>query len=75
MSETIQYSNGIINMEDIGDIKNIYDLNSYIDNLETIEKLNDEKDELISNLKQETMYKNILIDKLIDHINEISELK
>ena len=66
MSETIY---------NIDNINNIYDLNSYIDNLETIEKLNDKKDELISNLKQENIYKTILIDKLIDHINEISELK
>ena len=69
MSENIQDIN---NIEDIG---NIYDLNSYIDNLEIIEKLNDEKDELISDLKQDNMYKTILIERLINHINEISELK
>ena len=75
MSENIQDINNIEDNGNIEDIGNIYDLNSYIDNLEIIEKLNDEKDELISNLKQENMYKNIVIDKLIDHINEISELK
>ena len=72
MSENIQDTNYI---KDIENIENIYDLSSYIDNLEAIEKLNDEKDELINNLKQENVYKNIIIEKLIDHINEISELK
>ena len=45
----------IIDIDTIEDIKNIYDLNSYINNLEIIEKLNDEKDELINNLKEENI--------------------
>jgi len=61
--------------KDISHINNIYDLNSYIDNLEIIEKINDEKDKLISDLKQDNMYKTIFIERLINHINEISELK
>tara|TARA_B100000575_G_C23024840_1_gene590191 strand:- start:500 stop:709 length:210 start_codon:yes stop_codon:yes gene_type:complete len=65
----------IIDIDTIEDIKNIYDLNSYINNLEIIEKLNDEKDELINNLKEENMYKTIIIEKLINHINVISDLK
>ena len=62
-------------IDNIKSIENIYDLSSYIDNLEIIEKINDEKDKLISDLKQENMYKTILIERLINHINEISELK
>lgn len=62
-------------IDNIKSIENIYDLSSYIDNLEIIEKINDEKDKLISDLKQENMYKSILIERLINHINEISELK
>jgi hypothetical protein len=72
MSEDISYKNDTNNIENI---KNIYDLSSYIDNLKIIEKLNDEKDKLIINLKQDNMYKTILIERLINHINEISELK
>ena len=68
-------SENIKSIEDISNIENIYDLNSYIDNLETIEKINDEKDELINNLKEENMYKTIIIEKLINHINVISDLK
>ena len=62
-------------IDNIKSIENIYDLSSYIDNLEIIEKINDEKDKLISDLKQENMYKTIFIERLINHINEISELK
>tara|TARA_Y100000768_G_C23388714_1_gene411877 strand:+ start:234 stop:443 length:210 start_codon:yes stop_codon:yes gene_type:complete len=69
MSEDISYKN------DNKNIENIYDLSSYIDNLEIIEKINDEKDKLITDLKQDNMYKTILIERLINHINEISELK
>ena len=69
MSKDISYKN------DNKNIENIYDLSSYIDNLEIIEKINDEKDKLITNLKQDNMYKTILIERLINHINEISELK
>ena len=69
MSKDISYKN------DNKNIENIYDLSSYIDNLEIIEKINDEKDKLITDLKQDNMYKTILIERLINHINEISELK
>lgn len=68
-------SENIKSIEDISNIENIYDLNSYIDNLETIEKINDEKDELINTLKEDSMYKTIIIKKLINHIDEISKLK
>ena len=69
MNKDISYKN------DNKNIENIYDLSSYIDNLEIIEKINDEKDKLITDLKQDNMYKTILIERLINHINEISELK
>tara|TARA_Y100000741_G_scaffold77218_3_gene56340 strand:- start:4255 stop:4464 length:210 start_codon:yes stop_codon:yes gene_type:complete len=69
MSKDISHTDNIKNME------NIYDLSSYIDNLEIIEKINDEKDKLISDLKQDNIYKTILIERLINHINDISELK
>lgn len=68
-------SKDISHTDNIKNIKNIYDLSSYIDNLEIIEKINDEKDRLITDLKQDNMYKTILIERLINHINEISELK
>lgn len=68
-------SKDISHTDNIKNIKNIYDLSSYIDNLEIIEKINDEKDKLITDLKQDNMYKTILIERLINHINEISELK
>lgn len=68
-------SKDISDTDNIKNIVNIYDLSSYIDNLEIIEKINDKKDKLISDLKQDNMYKTILIERLINHINEISELK
>ena len=68
-------SKDISHIENTNNIENIYDLSSYIDNLEIIEKINDEKDKLITDLKQDNIYKTILIEKLINHINEISELK
>ena len=56
-------------------IENLYDLNSYIDNLKIIEELNDKKDKLIADLKEDNMYQSIIIEKLIKHIDEISKLK
>ena len=61
-------SNCISNIEDI---ENIYDINSYIDNLEIIEELNERKDKLIDSLKEDNKYKSIIIKELINHIDKI----
>lgn len=61
-------SNCISNIEDI---ENIYDINSYIDNLQIIEELNEEKDKLIDSLKEDNKYKSIIIKELINHIDKI----
>ena len=68
-------SKDISHIDNTKNIENIYDLSSYIDNLEIIEKINDEKDKLITDLKQDNIYKTKLIERLINHINDISELK